>query len=191
MSPPVEKLLLVGSAELRARWWRSPAWSDAQKVVGVAYSPGGHLADGASHRRVVDDHRPGGPASPCPRQHGFYQGIYEHKIIPLPVSPVSWPTPSTATTRHPSSGPSPTTHRQPIPPRPSNLTMPWRGPGPERPPLQLPGWRTRSSAKAVRPDVCPLTWMVKSPGVFHLAVIDMLPPESAGMMSSPPLAGPE
>jgi hypothetical protein len=38
----------------------NPAWSDAQKVVGVAYSPGGHLADGASHRLVVDDHRSGG-----------------------------------------------------------------------------------------------------------------------------------
>ena len=30
----------------------SPAWSDAQKVVGVAYSPGGHVADGASHQLV-------------------------------------------------------------------------------------------------------------------------------------------
>jgi hypothetical protein len=39
----------------------SPAWSDAQKVVGVTYSPDGHLVDGASHWLVVDDHRPGGP----------------------------------------------------------------------------------------------------------------------------------
>jgi hypothetical protein len=38
----------------------SPAWSGAQKVVGVAYLPGDHRVDGASRWLVVDDHRPGG-----------------------------------------------------------------------------------------------------------------------------------
>jgi hypothetical protein len=82
----VEKLLLAGCAELRA----NPAWSDAQKVIGVAYSPGGHRVDGASHWLVVDDHRPGGRRPAVPPSTRFHQGIYRTKIIPLPVLPVSW-----------------------------------------------------------------------------------------------------
>jgi hypothetical protein len=53
----------------------SPAWSDAQKVVGVAYSPGGHVADGASHQLVQTIIDRAVAASPCPRQHGFTRGF--------------------------------------------------------------------------------------------------------------------
>ena len=74
----------------------SPAWSDAQKVIGVADSPGGHRVDGASPWLVVDDHRPGSLRPAVSPSTQFYQGIYRTKIIPLPVLPVSWPTPSYA-----------------------------------------------------------------------------------------------
>jgi hypothetical protein len=70
-----------------------PVWSDAQKVVGVAGSPGGHRVDGASPWLVVDDHRPGSPRPAVSPSTRFHQGIYEHKIVPLPVLPVSRPYP--------------------------------------------------------------------------------------------------
>jgi hypothetical protein len=53
----------------------SPTWSDAQKVVGVAYSPGGHLADGVSHQLVQTIIDRAVAAPPCPRQHGSTRGL--------------------------------------------------------------------------------------------------------------------
>ena len=53
----------------------SPAWLNAQKVVGVAYSPGGHVADGASHQLVQTIIDRAVAAPPCPRQHGSTRGF--------------------------------------------------------------------------------------------------------------------
>jgi hypothetical protein len=52
--------------------------------------PGGHLADGASHWLVVDDHCPGGDHPAVPPSTRFYQVVCENKIAPLPVLPLSW-----------------------------------------------------------------------------------------------------
>jgi hypothetical protein len=43
----METLFLAGCAELKGEAVARPAWSDAQKVIGVADSPGGHRVDGA------------------------------------------------------------------------------------------------------------------------------------------------
>jgi hypothetical protein len=71
----------------------NPPWSAAQKVVGAAHSPGGHVADGTSHGLVADDHRPGGYPPRRAPVNTVYQGIYEHKIVSLPVLLVSRPYP--------------------------------------------------------------------------------------------------
>ena len=52
------------------------------------------MVDRASRWLVVDDHRPGGDRPAVSPSTRFYQGIYGHKIIPLPVLPVSWLDPS-------------------------------------------------------------------------------------------------
>ena len=65
----------------------NPAWSDAQKVVGAAHSPGGHVADGTSHGLVVDDHYPGGHPPRRAPVNRVPPGDLRHKIVPLPVLP--------------------------------------------------------------------------------------------------------
>jgi hypothetical protein len=71
----------------------SPAWSDTQKVVGAAHSPGGHVA--TAHRTgwlqtIIAQAGTRPAVHPSTR---FHQGIDEHKIVPLPVLPVSRPYP--------------------------------------------------------------------------------------------------
>ncbi|HZA16323.1 MAG TPA: hypothetical protein VE645_05420 [Pseudonocardiaceae bacterium] len=46
MRPSIEKLLLVGCAEPEGEAMARPAWSDTQKVIGMADLSGGHRVDG-------------------------------------------------------------------------------------------------------------------------------------------------